>query len=63
MRPVEVEILEDLLQDDITDVDLGVPIDLTRTAVEDTDDDNLGFRTLYENPEPVIHRPTRARYH
>jgi hypothetical protein len=66
MRPVdEVEILEDLfLEDNITDIELGLPIDLTLTRddLEEDNDDPLGFRTLYEKPETLIRRrSTRYR--
>jgi hypothetical protein len=57
MRPPEIEILEEMLDDDaVTPSDLGLPIDLTRADLED--DDDVRFRTLFENPEPII-RPRR----
>jgi hypothetical protein len=51
----EVEILEDDLDDipTLTGTELGLPIDLT-SEVLDEDDDDLGFRALYEHPEAII---------
>lgn len=55
----EVEILEDDLDDipALTGSELGLPIDLASEVLEE-DDDDLGFRALYENPEAFI-RPSR----
>lgn len=54
MRRSEIELLDDDL-DDILDLamstDLGLPIDLAR---EDLDDDELGLRSLFENPDAVL---------
>ena len=54
MRPAEVELLEDDLDDSpaLTAADLGCSIDLTRADLDDEDD--LGFRALYENPEAIL---------
>jgi hypothetical protein len=63
MRRTEVEILEDDLDDDTSTLsgsELGIPIDLTREDFEE-DDDALGFRALYENPEAII-RSSRWPY-
>jgi hypothetical protein len=53
MRPVEVEILEDDLDDilALTRSDVGVPIDLGSDVEEE---DDLGFRALYEHPEALL---------
>ncbi len=55
MRRPELEILEDDLDDmpALTATELGLPIDLVRDDL-DEDGDDLGFRALYEHPEPVI---------
>lgn len=54
MRRFEVEILEDNLDDDLalTRSELGLPIDLTREELEQ--DDDLGFRSLFEHPEAFL---------
>lgn len=57
MRRDEVELLE---LDDLDDVpplagsDLGLAIDLAREDLEQEDD--LGFRSLFEHPEAVLRR-------
>ena len=58
MRRPEIELLEDDLDDipSLTGSDLGLPIDLIRDDLEDEDD--LGFRALYEHPEAIL-RPSR----
>ena len=55
MRRPEVEILEDDLDDisAFSSAELGLPIDLTRDEL-DEDEDDLGFRALYEHPETVV---------
>jgi hypothetical protein len=63
-RRTEVEILEEDLDDDVptlTGFELGIPIDLTREDLDDDDDDDLGVRALYENPEAVL-RSSRWPY-
>ena len=58
MRRPEIELLDEDL-DDLSTLDgseLGLPIDLTRDDLEDEDD--LGFRSLYEHPEAIL-RPSR----
>ncbi len=54
MRPTEVELLEDDLDDApaLTTAELGWSIDLAREDLDEEDD--LGFRTLYEHPEAVV---------
>ena len=54
MRRPEVELLEDDLDDipALTGSELGLPIDLTREDLEE--DDDVGFRALYEHPEAII---------
>lgn len=47
----------DILDDDIDDLpvlsrwDLDAPVDLLREDLEDDVEDDLGIRSLYENPE------------
>lgn len=56
MRRPEVELLDEDL-DDVPTLDgseLGLPIDLIREDLEDEDDDDLGFRSLYEHPEAIL---------
>ena len=55
MRRPEVELLEDDLDDipALTGSELGLPIDLTREDL-DEDEDDLGFRALYEHPEAIV---------
>lgn len=54
MRRPEIEILEDDVDDEpaLTRTELGIPIDLTREELEE--DDDLGLRALYENPEAIL---------
>ena len=56
MRRPEVELLDDDLDDTPTYAgsELGLPIGLTREDLEDEDD--LGFRALYEHPEAILRR-------
>lgn len=56
MRRPEVELLDEDL-DDVPTLDgseLGLPIDLIREDLEDEDEDDLGFRALYEHPEAIL---------
>lgn len=56
MRRAEIELLDEDL-DDVPSLDgweLGLPIDLIREDLDDEDEDDLGFRALYENPEAVV---------
>lgn len=52
----EVELLDEDLDDLPTYAgsELGLPIDLARDDLDDEDEDDLGFRTLYEHPEAVL---------
>lgn len=58
MRRPEVELLDDDLDDlpPLRGPELGLAIDLAREELDD--DDDVGFRRLYEHPEAVI-RPSR----
>ena len=58
MRRPEVEILEDDLDDILyfAGSDLGLPIDL-----DPDDEDDLGLRALYEDPEPLLGRAGSSR--
>ncbi len=60
MRRRDPVLLDDAFDDDDAPPDLAVPIDLTRDDLDDEDD--LGFRALYEDPEPLLRarRPARA---
>lgn len=57
MRRPEIELLEDILDDScvLSTTELGIPIDLAREDMDDEDD--LGFRALYEHPEPALRSP------
>ena len=61
MRRREVEILEDDLDEYplLARWDLEVPVDLAAEDLDDDESDDLGFRTLYENPEVML-RPSRS---
>jgi len=56
MRRPEVELLDDDLDDipTCTGADLGLSIDPTLDDLEDEDD--LGLRALYEQPEVILGR-------
>jgi hypothetical protein len=56
MRRPEIELLEDDLDDmpALATAELGLPIDLAREDLDDEDD--LGFRALYEYPDPLLNR-------
>lgn len=56
MRRPQIEILEEFAQymdepPSLTPVELGIPVDLTR---EDLEEEDLGLRGLYENPEAIL---------
>ena len=53
MQPVEVELIEEDFDDStaFTTMELGWSIDLAREDLDDEDD--LGFRALYEHPEAL----------
>lgn len=61
MRRTEIEILEDHLDDDppLTRWDLEPSIDLVRDGLDD-DEDDLGFRALYEDPEAALRASRRS---
>lgn len=58
MRPAEIELLEEDLDETpaIAGSEIGLPIEATREDLEDEDD--LGIRALYEHPEAIL-RPSR----
>jgi hypothetical protein len=54
MRHTEFELLEDDLEDIldvVTSKELGLPVDL---GGDELDDDELGLRSLFENPDAVL---------
>jgi hypothetical protein len=55
MRRPEIELLEDFVDESpaLARWDLELPIDFTREDHLD-DEDDLGFRGLYEHPEAVL---------
>jgi hypothetical protein len=62
MRRREPAILEDDFADDfvVDEVDLGLTIDLARDDLA-SDDDDLGLRALYEDPDVLLGSSRRAR--
>lgn len=61
MREHDLELFDDDIDDIddslfVTTTELGIPIDLARDDLDDpiVDDDGLGFRALYVNPERVL---------
>ena len=54
---IEIDVLDDDLDDNYLPSawELGLEVDLAREELyEDEGDDDLGFRSLYENPEAVL---------
>jgi hypothetical protein len=63
VRRPQLELLETDIDDaalPVTPSELGISIDLTREDLEETSGDDLGFRSLYEHPEPVLRRWSHA---
>ena len=56
MRRREPAVLDDDYDDFLEAADLGLRFDLAREDLAEEEDD-LGFRTLYEDPDPIIRPP------